>query len=170
MDLGGRTYIRDRGGVGHRPGDGRPAPRRGRGRDGGADLVVPPDDVAEGKDESGRWAFTRVDVTDESSVAALVGSAVDFGGSVDGVLHAAGVVGGGPVHMLPEAEWARVIAGEPHRHVCRRQARHRGDARPAGARGRPARSSAVTVASIEGLEGTAGGHVPTACRRAAWSC
>ena len=36
-------------------------------------------------------------------MAALVGSAVEFGGSVDGVLHAAGVAGGGPVHMLPAA-------------------------------------------------------------------
>ena len=77
----------------------------------GADLVVPSDDVPEGRDEAGRWAFTHVDVTDECSVAELVRAAVDFGGgAVDGLVNAAGVAGGGPVHMLPAEEWARVIA------------------------------------------------------------
>ncbi len=129
----------------------------------GADLVVPPDDVAEGKDESGRWAFTHVDVTDESSVAALVRSAVDFGGSVDGVLHAAGVAGGGPVHMLPAEEWARVIAVNltgtylVAKHVIAQMLGQpvRGDGQ---------RGSVVTVASIEGLEGTAGGSAYSASK------
>src|SRR5271165_1124551 len=84
--LGGRTYIV----TGAASGIGRATAARLLDEGAlvmGADLAVPPDDIAEGRDESGRWAFTHVDVTDESSVAALVGSAVEFGGSVDGVLH-----------------------------------------------------------------------------------
>ena len=42
-----------------------------------------------------------VDVADEASVVGLVDAAVGFGGRIDGVVHAAGVAGGGPVHMLP---------------------------------------------------------------------
>ena len=30
-------------------------------------------------------------------------------GRVDGLVNAAGVAGGGPVHMLPAEEWSRVI-------------------------------------------------------------
>ena len=160
--LGGRTYIV----TGAASGIGRATAARLLDEGAlvmGADLVVPPDDVAEGKDESGRWAFTRVDVTDESSVAALVGSAVEFGGSVDGVLHAAGVAGGGPVHMLPEAEWARVIAVNltgtylVAKHVIAQML-----GQPAHEDGR--RGSVVTVASIEGLEGTAGGSAYSASK------
>ena len=55
------------------------------------------------------WDFRWVDVTDEESVTELVDAAVDFGGRVDGVVNAAGVAGGGPVHMLPKDEWDRVI-------------------------------------------------------------
>jgi NAD(P)-dependent dehydrogenase (short-subunit alcohol dehydrogenase family) len=130
----------------------------------GADLVVPPDDVAEGKDESGRWAFTHVDVTDESSVAALVRSAVDFGdGAVHGLVNAAGVAGGGPVHMLPAEEWARVIEVNltgtylTAKHVIAQMLDQ-------PARGDGQRGSVVTVASIEGLEGTAGGSAYSASK------
>ena len=57
-------------------------------------------------------ALPKVDVTDEQSVADLVRAAVGFGsgGSVDGLVNAAGVAGGGPVHMLPADEWDRVIS------------------------------------------------------------
>ena len=68
--LGGRTYIV----TGAASGIGRATAARLLDEGAlvmGADLVVPPDDVAEDKDESGRWAFTHVDVTDEDSVAAL---------------------------------------------------------------------------------------------------
>ena len=77
----------------------------------GADLVenadVPGGGVGGGGD---RWLFCRVDVADEASVAQLVRAAMGFGGTVDGLVNAAGVAGGGPVHMLPSQEWARVIA------------------------------------------------------------
>ena len=51
-----------------------------------------------------------VDVSDEAGMAAAVAQAVDAGGRLDGVVHAAGVAGGGPVHLLDLDEWDRVIA------------------------------------------------------------
>jgi NAD(P)-dependent dehydrogenase (short-subunit alcohol dehydrogenase family) len=120
-----------------------------------------PDDASAGGD--GRSLFTHVDVADEGSVQSLVAAAVGFGGSVDGLVNAAGVAGGGPVHMLPAEEWARVIAVNltgtylTAKHVIGqmlRQPRH-----DDGQRG-----SVVTVASIEGLEGTAGGSVYSASK------
>ena len=110
-----------------------------------------------------RWLFTYVDVADEGSVAELVGSAVAFGGKVDGLVNAAGVAGGGPVHMLPAKEWARVIAVNltgtflTAKHVIDQML-----SQPAGDDGR--RGSVVTVASIEGLEGTAGGSAYSASK------
>ena len=77
----------------------------------GADLVENADVPGGGAGGGGdRWLFSRVDVADEASVAQLVRAAMGFGGTVDGLVNAAGVAGGGPVHMLPSQEWARVIA------------------------------------------------------------
>jgi NAD(P)-dependent dehydrogenase (short-subunit alcohol dehydrogenase family) len=126
----------------------------------GADLVEPPDEPA---DHAGRWLFNRADVADESSVEALVGAAVSFGGSVEGLVNAAGVAGGGPVHMLPAEEWARVIAVNltgtylTAKHVIGQMLQQ--PRREDGQRG-----SVVTLASIEGLEGTAGGSVYSASK------
>jgi NAD(P)-dependent dehydrogenase (short-subunit alcohol dehydrogenase family) len=125
----------------------------------GADLSeapsVPGDD--------GRWTFEHVDVADESSVEALVRAAVAFGGSVEGLVNAAGVAGGGPVHMLPAQEWARVISVNltgtylTAKHVITQMLRQ-------PAREDSQRGSVVTVASIEGLEGTAGGSAYSASK------
>ncbi len=126
----------------------------------GADLVEPAGTVPEEQD---RWLFAPVDVANEDSVEALVATAVAFGGSVDGLVNAAGVAGGGPVHMLPAEEWDRVISVNltgtflTAKHVIGqmlRQPRH-----DDGQRG-----SVVTLASIEGLEGTAGGSVYSASK------
>jgi NAD(P)-dependent dehydrogenase (short-subunit alcohol dehydrogenase family) len=126
----------------------------------GADLVDPADAIPEEQD---RWLFTHVDVADEGLVEGLVAAAVTFGGAVDGLVNAAGVAGGGPVHMLPAAEWSRVISVNltgtylTAKHVIGQmlqQPRH-----PDGQRG-----SVVTLASIEGLEGTAGGSVYSASK------
>jgi NAD(P)-dependent dehydrogenase (short-subunit alcohol dehydrogenase family) len=129
----------------------------------GADLT-PFDDVPGDDPESGRrWRFEHVDVANETSVAALVGAAVAFGGSVEGLVNAAGVAGGGPVHMLPAEEWARVIAVNltgtylTAKHVITQMLSQ--PARDDGQRG-----SVVTVASIEGLEGTAGGSAYSASK------
>ncbi len=126
----------------------------------GADLVDPADAIPE---EQGRWLFQKVDVTDEGSVQAMVAAAVAFGGRVDGLVNAAGVAGGGPVHTLPAEEWHRVIAVNltgtflTAKHVIAQMLRQ-----PARADGQ--RGSVVTVASIEGLEGTAGGSAYSASK------
>jgi NAD(P)-dependent dehydrogenase (short-subunit alcohol dehydrogenase family) len=126
----------------------------------GADLAPPPATPPDGDD---RWMFAPVDVADEGSVADLVQAAADFGGSVEGLVNAAGVAGGGPVHMLPADEWARVIAVNltgtylTAKHVIGHML-----GQPPRADGQ--RGSVVTVASIEGLEGTAGGSVYSASK------
>jgi len=129
----------------------------------GADLASPPDPAAGVTEGGGRWAFRQADVTDEASVAELVEDAVTFGGPLDGLVNAAGVAGGGPVHLLPAEEWARVIAVNltgtflTAKHVLAQMLRQ--PARDDGQRG-----SVVTVASIEGLEGTAGGSAYSASK------
>ncbi len=109
-----------------------------------------------------RWAFHHVDVRDEGSVEELVRAAVAFGGAIDGLVNAAGVAGGGPVHMLPATEWQRVIDSNltgtflTAKHVITQMlSQPLVDGR---------RGSVVTLASIEGLEGTAGGSAYSASK------
>jgi NAD(P)-dependent dehydrogenase (short-subunit alcohol dehydrogenase family) len=103
-----------------------------------------------------------VDVTDESSVTNLVAEAVRLFGRVDGLVNAAGVAGGGPVHLLDGAEWHRVIDVNlfgtflTAKHALARML----DQEPVDGE----RGALVTVASIEGLEGTAGGSVYNASK------
>jgi NAD(P)-dependent dehydrogenase (short-subunit alcohol dehydrogenase family) len=126
----------------------------------GADLVDPAEPIPEVQD---RWLFQKVDVADEGSVVELVRAAVGFGVGVDGLVNAAGVAGGGPVHMLPAEEWARVISINltgtylMAKHVIGQMLQQ-----PTRADGQ--RGSVVTLASIEGLEGTAGGSVYSASK------
>ena len=51
----------------------------------------------------------HVDVRDEAAVQAAVDAVVAAHGRLDIVVNAAGVAGGGPVHLLPLEEWERVI-------------------------------------------------------------
>ncbi len=122
----------------------------------GADVVGidgPP--AGDGRTPRGAWSSSVVDVTDEASVRDMVTAAVALGGRVDGLVNAAGVAGGGPVHTLAAEEWARVIGVNltgtylTAKHVIA-QMLHQA---PRGGQ----RGAIVTVASIEGLEGTAGG-------------
>jgi NAD(P)-dependent dehydrogenase (short-subunit alcohol dehydrogenase family) len=114
----------------------------------GADLRAPSDPRLKSAD----FRFVTADVTDEAAIAAVLAAVP---GRLDGIFHAAGVAGGGPVHLLDRSEWDRVIGinltgtflvakGALARMV--EQDRVDGE-----------RGSIVTVASIEGLEGTAGG-------------
>jgi NAD(P)-dependent dehydrogenase (short-subunit alcohol dehydrogenase family) len=125
----------------------------------GADRAAEP--ALEGA-PSGMWSYTSVDVADEASVEAMVGTAVGFGGTVDGLVNAAGVAGGGPVHLLPLDEWQRVLAVNltgtflTAKHVIAQMLRQ--------PRVGERRGSVVTLASIEGLEGTAGGSVYSASK------
>jgi NAD(P)-dependent dehydrogenase (short-subunit alcohol dehydrogenase family) len=128
----------------------------------GADINEPTGNRAGNRRGDGKWAFTHTDVTDEESVEELVSAAVAFGGRVDGLVNAAGVAGGGPVHQLPMQEWERVISVNltgtflTAKHVLAQMlTQPMVDGR---------RGALVTVASIEGLEGTAGGSVYSASK------
>jgi len=119
----------------------------------GADLSEPPDDLGE------RFSFVAADVTDEAAVAAVYAAVPD---RLDGVVHAAGVAGGGPVHLLPKAEWDRVIAiNLTGTFLVAKAALARMIEQP---RVDGERGSIVTLASIEGLEGTAGGSAYNASK------
>lgn len=111
----------------------------------GADLAAAPD-------LGPRFTFVTADVTDEAAIAAVLGAVPD---RLDGVLHAAGVAGGGPVHLLDRAEWDRVIGiNLTGTFLVAKAALARMIEQP---RVDGERGSLVTVASVEGLEGTAGG-------------
>ena len=123
----------------------------------GADLADTADDLGEA------WTYMRTDVTDEGAVQALVAAAIDAGGGrLDGAVTAAGVAGGGPGHLVDESEWRRVIdinlTGTflTAKHVIAQLVTQE---RADGERG-----SVVTIASIEGLEGTAGGSTYNASK------
>ena len=111
----------------------------------GVDLAEPPD---LGPD----FRFVAADVADEAAMAAAL-TAVP--GRLDGLFHAAGVAGGGPVPLLDRTEWDRVVGVNltgTFLVVKAALARMIDQPRIDGERG-----SIVTVASVEGLEGTAGG-------------
>jgi NAD(P)-dependent dehydrogenase (short-subunit alcohol dehydrogenase family) len=115
----------------------------------GGDLA-PPTDGAAVPD-----VFEPCDVTDEGSIATLVSVAAELTGRIDGVVTSAGVAGGGPVHLVDEASWDHVLGVNlkgtflTAKHVIARML----DQEPVDGE----RGSVVTVASVEGLEGTAGG-------------
>lgn len=111
----------------------------------GADLASPPD-------LGPQFHFVTADVTNEAAVDAIMAAVPD---RLDGVVHSAGVAGGGPVHLLDRAEWERVIGINLTATFLVAKAalaKMIDQPRVDGERG-----SIVTLASIEGLEGTAGG-------------
>lgn len=119
----------------------------------GTDLAAPPEDLGTG------FTFAAADVTDEDAVTSVFAAVPD---RLDGVVHAAGVAGGGPVHLLDRPEWERVIAINltgtflvAKAAVARMIEQPRVD----GERG-----SIVTLASVEGIEGTAGGSAYNASK------
>ena len=118
----------------------------------GADLAAPPDLGPE-------FRFVTADVADESAIAAVLAAVPD---RLDGVVHAAGVAGGGPIHLLDRAEWDRVIRINLTATFLVAKAalaKMIDQPRVDGERG-----SIVTLASIEGLEGTAGGSAYNASK------
>jgi meso-butanediol dehydrogenase / (S,S)-butanediol dehydrogenase / diacetyl reductase len=90
------------------------------------------------------------DVADESSIRDAVDAVVRDHGRLDVVLNAAGVAGGGPIHLLDAAEWERVIRVNLTGTflVCKHALTHMVEQRS---------GSLVNIASIEGVEGTEGG-------------
>jgi NAD(P)-dependent dehydrogenase (short-subunit alcohol dehydrogenase family) len=120
----------------------------------GADVNPPPTDLV-----GERLGFVIADVTDEAAVQVVFDAVED---RLDGVVHAAGVAGGGPVHMLDRAEWDRVIAVNLTGSFLVAKAaltRMMSQGRVDGERG-----ALVTLASVEGIEGTAGGSAYNASK------
>jgi NAD(P)-dependent dehydrogenase (short-subunit alcohol dehydrogenase family) len=107
-------------------------------------------------------ADVAVDVRDEDAIAAGVADVVAAHGRLDAVVHAAGVAGGGPVHLVPAEEWDRVVdinlkgtflVGKYA--VAAMLAQDPVDAE---------RGSIVNIASVEGLAGTEGGSTYNAAK------
>ncbi len=119
----------------------------------GSDVAAPPGDLGEAFD------FVEADITDEDAVAAVFAAVPD---RLDGVVHSAGVAGGGPVHLLDRTEWERVITiNLTGTFLVAKAALAKMIEQP---RVDGERGSIVTLASIEGLEGTAGGSVYNASK------
>ncbi len=98
-----------------------------------------------------------VDVRDEPAVRDAVAATVEKYGRLDVVVNAAGVAGGGPVHMVPLEEWERVIGINLTGTflVCKYAAE---------AMLRQGSGSIVNISSIEGIEGTEGGSAYNASK------
>ncbi len=106
--------------------------------------------------------FAAGDVRDEAAVAAVVRAAVEEHGRLDAVVNAAGVAGGGPVHLIDETEWRRVI--DVNLTGTYLVAKHAVGQMLAQDRRDGERGAIVNIASIEGLEGTAGGSAYNASK------
>jgi NAD(P)-dependent dehydrogenase (short-subunit alcohol dehydrogenase family) len=101
--------------------------------------------------------FFVADVRDEPGVAAAVDAVVAAQGRLDIVVNAAGVAGGGPVHMVELAEWERVLAVNLTGTflVCKYALRPMMTQRS---------GSIINVASIEGIQGTEAGSAYNASK------
>ncbi len=104
-----------------------------------------------------------LDVRDEAAVVAAFTAVQAEHGRVDILMNAAGVAGGGPVHMMDTVEWDRIVdinlkgtflTNKAALSLMLEQAPS-----SIGQRG-----SIVNVASIEGLEGTEGGSAYNASK------
>lgn len=112
-------------------------------------------DLAEDPPDGPRFTYLSADIMDSAAMAAAVDAVVGLTGRLDGVVHSAGVAGGGPVHLVPDEEWDRVVGiNLKGTFIVTRAALNRmmKQDRVDGERG-----SIVNLSSIEGLEGTAGG-------------
>jgi len=79
-----------------------------------ADVRVPGEGEAEGGEivalPRDRYIYVHTDVREEDAAVEAVSAAVEVGGRLDAVVHAAGVAGGGLLHLLDLQEWDRLIA------------------------------------------------------------
>ena len=102
-------------------------------------------------------SFHEADVRDEAALRAAVDATLARHARLDVLLTAAGVAGGGPVHLLDSAEWDRVQDINLKGTFLSAKA-----ALPAMIEQRS--GSIITIASIEGLEGTEGGSTYNASK------
>ena len=100
-------------------------------------------------------SFAKLDVRDEAATADAVNGAVAEHGRVDVIVTAAGIAGGGPAHMVDRDEWQRVIDVNLTGTflTCKHAIARMLEQEPVDGE----RGSIVTISSVEGLEGTAGG-------------
>lgn len=98
-----------------------------------------------------------VDVRDEAAIEAAFADVVGTHGRLDAVVHAAGVAGGGPVHLLEQSEWDRVVD-------INMKGTYLVDKHAAIHMLAAGRGSIVNISSIEGLEGTEGGSAYNASK------
>jgi NAD(P)-dependent dehydrogenase (short-subunit alcohol dehydrogenase family) len=129
----------------------------------GVDLAAPPSELSL-PDGAAAVAFTQADVRDEDAITALFASVAADYGRVDSVVTAAGIAGGGPAHMVERDDWQRVLdINLTGTFLCAKHAIARMlEQDPIDGE----RGSVVTVASVEGLEGTAGGSAYNASKGA----
>jgi NAD(P)-dependent dehydrogenase (short-subunit alcohol dehydrogenase family) len=101
--------------------------------------------------------FIVADVRSEAEVSAAVDTVVSTHGRLDVVVNAAGVAGGGPVHLVALAEWERVVAVNLTGTflVCKHAL---------GPMMAQRSGSIINVASIEGIQGTEAGSVYNASK------
>jgi len=115
------------------------------------------DRVTQPRTSTSETLAIAADVRDEAAVAAAVAETLARFGRLDVVVNAAGVAGGGPVHLLSAEEWARVL--DVNLTGTFLVAKH---ALPALLERRS--GSIVNIASIEGLEGSEGGSAYNASK------
>ena len=122
----------------------------------GLDIQETPD-WKQVEDDAPKSAFHLGDVRDEPTQRRVAQSILDDHGRIDVVVTAAGVAGGGPVHLLDVDEWQRVqdINLKGTFISCKVVA-------PAMIEQRS--GSIITVASVEGLEGAEGGSTYNASK------
>ena len=103
-----------------------------------------------------------LDVRDEPAVEAAVAEVVGRHGRLDAVVHAAGVAGGGPVHLVPAEEWDRVV--DINLKGTFLVGKHAVAAMLAQDAVDGERGTIVNIASVEGLAGTEGGSTYNAAK------
>lgn len=108
---------------------------------------------------AGAGPLHKVDVRDKEAVARAVAEVEAQMGRIDLLVNSAGVAGGGPVHLIEDAEWDRVmdVNLKGTLHACQ-----------AALPGMLARQSGsiVNIASVEGIEGFEGGSAYNASKGA----
>jgi NAD(P)-dependent dehydrogenase (short-subunit alcohol dehydrogenase family) len=114
-------------------------------------------DWAEAAKLARRSAFALADVRDDAAVARAVAAVRAALGRIDVLVNAAGVAGGGPVHLIDPAEWDRVV--EVNLKGTFLVSRHVIPIMLGGGGG-----SVIHVSSVEGIEGFEGGSAYNASK------
>lgn len=122
----------------------------------GGDLNESPDWERVGR-SSPRSRLERLDVCDLEAQQSLVAQTLAELGRIDVLVCAAGVAGGGPAHLLPLDDWERVLDVNLKGTFFSARA-----VLPAMIEQRA--GSIITIASVEGLEGSEGGSAYNASK------